>query len=211
MTSVVLSSAYLPPIEYFAYIIHADRVYIEQWDNYQKQSYRNRCSIITANGVMPLSIPVIKHSNTKTPTKDIKIDYQKNWQHLHWNALVSSYGSSPFFEYYADELHPFYCKKYEFLFDFNEQLLHLVSSWLGLDNKKLLLTTQYHQNLPEETIDLREVIHPKRGRKTSVHPDYYQVFMPKLGFIPNQSIVDLIFNMGNESLLILHHCMLHSS
>lgn len=207
MNKVLLSSAYLPPVEYFVRAYHALHVDIEQWDNYQKQTFRNRCSIVSANGVMPLSIPVIKPSANKVLTKDIRIDYQKSWQHMHWNAIVSAYGSSPFFEFYRDELAPFYHKQEKFLFDFNLSLLHLVLEWLQIDSQKFGLTKEY-QFTSESFLDCRENIHPKKTDNNTLEIlnsiPYYQVFGNKWGFIPNQSIIDLIFNLGNESILVLH-------
>ncbi len=204
---IYLSSAYLAPIEYYAKLIQGNRVYIEQWDNYIKQTYRNRCSIVAANGIMPLSIPVEKPETAKCLTRDIRIAEHGNWRHLHWNSIVSAYRSTPFFEYYEDELRPFYEKKFDFLFDFNEQLRQLVCSWIGIETEHIHYTTDYKMEFSAEELDFRETIHPKKDWKVVDHDfhsePYYQVFSEKFGFLPNQSIIDLVFNMGNESILIL--------
>ena len=204
---IYLSSAYLAPIEYYAKLIQGNRVYIEQWDNYIKQTYRNRCSIVAANGIMPLSIPVEKPETAKCLTRDIRIAEHGNWRHLHWNSIVSAYRSTPFFEYYEDELRPFYENKFDFLFDFNEQLRQLVCSWIVIETEHIHYTTDYKMEFSAEELDFRETIHPKKDWKVVDHDfhsePYYQVFSEKFGFLPNQSIIDLVFNMGNESILIL--------
>lgn len=203
---IYLSTAYLAPIEYYSKLVGADRILIESGDNYIKQTYRNRCSIIAANGIMPLSIPIEKPQTAKCRTKDIRIAEHGNWRHLHWNSIVSAYNSTPFFEYFADDLRPFYEKQFEFLFDFNEQLRELIFSWIGL-NKVIHYTKDFKTELSDNELDLREIIHPKKDWKTLdshfLAEPYYQVFEEKFGFLPNQSIIDLVFNMGNESLLIL--------
>ena len=204
---IYLSSAYLAPIEYYAKLISAERIFIESCEHYMKQTYRNRCSIVATNGVMPLSIPIEKTQALKTSTRDIRIAEHGNWRHLHWNSIASAYNSSPFFEYYEDELHPFYEKKFEFLFDYNEQLRELICSWIGIDTSHIRYTEEYKTDFSENEKDLREIIHPKKNWQhldpSFRSADYYQVFSEKLGFVPNQSIIDLIFNMGNETILVL--------
>ncbi len=204
---IYLSSAYLAPVEYYAKLISHERVFIESSDNYIKQTYRNRCSIVAANGIMPLSIPIEKPQTSKCLMRDIRIAEHGNWRHLHWNSIVSAYNSTPFFEYYQDELHPFYEKKFDFLFDFNEQLRELICLWIGIDTSHICCTHDFKMEFAGNELDFREIIHPKKDCQ-SLDPDfqvqpYYQVFSGKLGFIPNQSIVDLVFNMGNESILVL--------
>lgn len=201
MQTALLSSFYLAPIEYYSALFRAESAVIEIHDNYQKQSYRNRCNIIGANGLMPLSIPIEKPATAKCAMKDIRIAQHGNWQHLHWNAIVSAYNSTPFFEYYADELQPFYEKKIPFLADFNRQLHHLVCRWLQIETPTEA-STAYLTETSQGISDYRESIHPKRPSRFIAQP-YYQVFREKLGFIPNASIVDLVFNMGNESRLLL--------
>lgn len=204
---IYLSSAYLPPLQYFCRFQQGNRIFIESHENYIKQSYRNRCLIMAANGSMSLSIPVEHASGQKILTKDIRIAQHGNWQHLHWNAIVSAYNSTPFFEYYADDFAPFYHKNYSFLLDFNNELLSLTLSLLGLDSFTLYYTTEYKSVFGNDELDLREIIHPKKDWKLidlqfKAVP-YYQVFEQKFGFTGNMSIIDLLFNMGNESILIL--------
>ena len=119
---IYLSSSYLAPVQYYSKLYMADDVVIEHHDNYVKQTYRNRCVITGANGPLPLTIPVEKPDAPKAPMRDIRISDHGNWRHLHWNALVSAYRTTPFFEYYEDDFRPFYEERWEFLVDFNEAL-----------------------------------------------------------------------------------------
>lgn len=203
---VLLSSFYLAPVEYYAALFQADSAVIEIHDNYQKQSYRNRAHIGGANGPMTLSVPIEKPSRGNTRVKDIRISDHGNWQHLHWNALISAYNSTPFFQYFEDDFRPFYEKTPRFLHDFNEELRALISRLIGLE-VPVSYTAEYLTNPQSEYTDLRESIHPKRPTLFTAVP-YYQVFKERFGFQPNLSIVDLLFNMGNESRIILAQCAL---
>lgn len=201
MATVYLSSAYLAPVQYYCKLYAFDSVRIETVENYQKQTYRNRCIIATANGTQALSIPIEKPEGDKCLTKDIRISDHGEWRHLHWHALLSAYGTSPFFEYYQDELAPFYEHRFGFLFDFNEQLMQLICNWLDLQ-PQIGYTSHYEISVDN---DFREQIRPKHPvTDNSFCPKpYYQVFLEKYGFLPNLSIADLLFNMGPESLLVL--------
>lgn len=200
-SGALFASFYLAPVEYYAALFRSKEVLIEIHDHYQKQSYRNRCIIAGANGPMPLSIPVEKPSDEKTEMKDIRIAEHGNWRHLHWNAIVSAYNSTPFFEYFEDDFRPFYEKKFTFLHDFNEQLRQLVCRLIDIKTP-VTYTRTFVQNVAANVVDYRETIHPKRPSGFKTNP-YYQVFYEKLGFLPNLSIIDLLFNMGNESRLYL--------
>lgn len=176
-------------------------VYLETAENYLKQTYRNRCTIAGANGALPLSIPIEKPTTLKCPTRDIRISNHGNWRHLHWNAILSAYNMSPFFEYYQDDFIPFYEKGYNFLFDFNEQLRQLICGLLDL-HPNIHYTEVYAKEVEN---DFREIIRPKHPREDKAFRPkaYYQVFLNKLGFLPNLSIIDLLFNMGPEGILVL--------
>jgi hypothetical protein len=200
METTLLSSAYLPPVSFFTAIKNGGDVLIEQYDNYCKQTYRNRCSIATAAGKQALTIPVIKSENPKQLMKDVRISDHGNWRHQHWNALESAYMNSPFFMYYQDDFRPYYEKKYEFLIDFNTELTELILKLAGI-NKEVKLTGSYGKN-GENILDLRQMIEPGIKEPTEIRP-YWQVFKQKYGFIGNLSAVDLLFNMGPEFPLYL--------
>ena len=206
MQTVLLSSLYLAPVQYYSKLFRAERAVIETDDNYQKQTYRNRCIIAAANGSLPLSIPVDKPKGVKLKMRDIKIADHGNWQHFHWNAIISAYNSSPFFEYYKDDFYHFYEKQTTFLFDLNEELRTLICNLLNIETP-ITYTSSFVQQSDTNTIDLREAIHPKRDWRNTdkefVARPYYQVFADKRPFIENLSIIDLLFNMGNESRLFL--------
>lgn len=205
MTTAYLSTAYFAPVSYYMAMLAHDRIVIEQWCNYTKQTYRNRCHIAGANGVLSLSVPVVKPNTLKCPTRDIRISDHGEWRHLHWNAIASAYGSSPFFEYYQDDIRPFFEKRYTFLLDFNEAIRQTLCELIGME-PHVEYTDRYAQPTPGET-DLREAIHPKRSIAETIPSmhlkPYYQVFAPKYGFLPDLSILDLLMNMGPESILIL--------
>ena len=195
MDTVLLSSAYLPPVSFFTAINSGGDVLIEQYDNYCKQTYRNRCRIATANGIQALTIPVVKTDSPKQLMKDVRISDHGDWRRQHWNALESAYMNSPFFMYYQDDFRPFYEKKYEFLIDFNTELTLLILKLAGI-NKKIRLTESYTRNT-DNIQDLRNLVEP--GKNEPEKPkEYWQVFKQKYGFIANLSAVDLLFNMGPE-------------
>ncbi len=208
MSSIaLLSTAYLPPVHYFTKLFAYPQVMIEQMDHYVKQTYRNRCVIAAPDGPLALTIPTVKPDTEKCPLRDIRISDHGNWRHLHWNALCSAYNHTPYFEYYRDDFAPFYEQKpFTFLVDYNEALIALVCSLIDL-TPQLSRTTTYLPPSPTGIDDFRELIHPKRPATevdSTFHPvPYYQVFQERLGFLPNLSIVDLLFNMGPESLLVL--------
>lgn len=205
MNQIILSSAYLAPVEYYAKLFAYDKVYVERFDSYMKQTYRNRCVIASAGGPQALTIPTEKGEGAKCLMKDIRISDHGNWRHVHWNAFVAAYKHSPFFDYYADEFHRFYEKRYDFLYDFNMELCHWMCEQIDL--QPVMIPTDDYVAVPEGMDDYRERIHPKKVY-TEADPDfslvpYYQVFDAKQGFQPNLSIADLLFNMGSESLLVL--------
>ena len=202
---ILLSSAYLPPVQYFAHLQSAEQVWIEQYDHYQKQTYRNRCVIAAPDGPLSLTVPIEKPNTQKAFMRDIHISDHGNWRHLHWNAIESAYNHTPFFEYYKDDFRPFYEKKFDFLVDYNEQLCQLVCQLIDIDTS-FQRTESYVAEPSNTIIDLRDAIHPKKelmnDASFGVIP-YYQVFQERLGFLPNLSIIDLLFNMGPEAILVL--------
>lgn len=214
----LLSSAYLAPIHYYTKLIAGVPVVEERCDHYVKQTYRNRCLIATPDGPLALTIPVegrpkAEGGTSKTPMRDIRISQHGRWRSLHWNALVSAYDNSPFFQYYADDFSEIYRRSHTFLVDFNTELQHLVLNLLNFRPRWHANSEQYllPADLDGDTHDFRELIRPK------ISPDfdpgfrivpYYQVFASRTGFLPNLSIVDLLFNMGPESRIVLRQSLL---
>lgn len=200
-SKVLLSIAYLAPVEYFIAIANAKEVLLEQYENYQKQTYRNRCKIATSNGIMELNIPVEKSAGSSI--RDIKISEHSDWQKQHWRSIETAYNSSAFFEFYSDDLKPFFEKKWVFLWDFNFELQHKIFELLELE-PEIAFTTHYETVALDSTLDFRNNIHPKKQAVFEFKP-YYQIFEQKYGFIPHLSIIDLLFNMGNEAQLFLNN------
>lgn len=182
---------YLPCIAYFKKISQHSSITVEAHEHFIKQTYRNRCSIYGANGKQDLIIPVKKKS-AKIPIKDLEISYAENWQHTHFMAIHSAYKSSPYYDYFEDEIRVFYSAQEKYLIDFNQKLLEWCLNILKL-NVSIQHTESYEVELSDEKIDLRNTISPKRGSDLE-HPNYLQVFQEKHNFIPNLSIIDWIFN-----------------
>lgn len=200
-TAIVLSTAYLGPVGYFARLVQADEVIIEHKEHYIKQTWRNRCRIMTANGPLNLIIPVVKINGHHTKTGDVEISYTEKWQQLHWRAILAAYTHSPYFLFYRDALEPFYTKRFEKLFDFNQQLLFTIFKLIGVD-KKIRITSEFRKEWPDGYIDLRNAFKP--GVTTGTHnPPYMQVFEARHGFVPDLSILDLLLNLGPDTKVYL--------
>ena len=236
----LLSSTYFGPIQWYQKLNRYDECLIERHESFIKQTYRNRMLIPTTNGPLSLTIPT--NHNTSLAMKDIRISDHANWRHVHWNALLSAYGESPFFEYYQDDIRPFYEKKYEFLFDFNMEITEKMIELLDI-RPKISITSEYIQNEElkvksieseelkvkseefnglanhkvqssnlkvqskevQSMVDFREAIRPKKPLPDAEFESkrYYQVYEQKFGFQPNMSILDLLFNEGNEAIFYL--------
>ena len=196
---VVLSTAYWPNLLYFSQLLNAEEVIIEQHEHYPKQSYRNRTEILSANGVLPLSIPVM-HGSSKQETKDVLINYSERWQIRHWRAITSAYRNSTYFEFFEDEIRRFYFERFDQLLEYNLQQLLLIRKIL----KTNIIWNLSSKYLPEYSLhkDLREQIHPKLKPELALNllKPYYQTFGDKFGFVQNLSILDILFNTGLESL-----------
>ena len=193
---ILLSTAYLPPVEYFSYILRADAVYVEKEENYIKQSCRNRCYILSAHGTQLLSVPVYLGSLHKTPVKEIRIDYSKRWQQVHLRAITAAYSSAPFFQFYFEYIEKVISKKIEFLLDLNMELTESVLNMLNIKSK-LLYTAEFEPAGRSEN-DLRYKISPKESSLLACK-EYLQVFKTGDHFIGGLSIIDLVFNMGPEA------------
>lgn len=205
MTTALLQTTYFGPIQWYQKLYRYDHSMIEQYDSFQKQTYRNRCMIATANGTQVLTVPVEHSSQSFVPNsllvKDLHISDHNQWRRVHWNALQSAYSESPFFEYYADDLHPFFEQKYDFLVDFNEAIRQKVCELIDI-HPNVEYTTKYQ---PSTLTDFRDVINAKHPQPDEgfTPKEYWQVFQHKHGFLPNLSILDLLFNMGPESVFFL--------
>lgn len=217
MEKPIIPACYLPPVSYFATVLRcADRgLLLEQHEHFPKQTYRNRATIYGANGALDLIIPVRKgrasaagegqsHPAVHTKMKDVQISYEADWQRLHWMSLQTAYRSSAYFEYYEDEFAPFYRERYTHLFDFNKQLTQLILGLLKIE-VTLTLTEEYLAECPPAR-DLRGRFTPKRRsgesqtpERPNATPEYHQVFADRHGFLPNLSVVDLLFNAGPQS------------
>jgi hypothetical protein len=187
--SVLFTTAYLPPIAYLAKCARSENIMIEAFETYSKQTFRNHCHIAGPNGKQKLTIPVIKVNGNHTFTKDIRISYSHDWQKIHWRSIETAYNNSPFFLYYRDYFEPFYLKKFDLLLDFNSQILEVILNILRIERQ--ILFSEHFEN-----------------RSSTLHNNifqhYTQVFETKIGFIPDLSIIDLIFNLGPDSVEYLN-------
>ena len=212
MTTALLQTTYFGPVQWYQKLKRYDHCVIEQYDSYQKQTYRNRCVIATANGLQALTVPVDHSPLTidHVQCKDLRISDHNQWRRVHWNALQSAYSESPFFEYYADDIRPFFEQKYEFLIDFNEAIRQKMCELLDIET-----SVSYSSGVRVHGSgfrvqgsgfrDFREVIHAKHPQDDpEFQPrSYWQVFQHRYGFQPNLSILDLLFCMGPEAVFYL--------
>lgn len=197
-SSAIFPLFYLPPVGYFSGLKDFDYNFLlEKEEHFPKQTYRNRARIYSPNGHLDLIIPVIKGSKVHTKIKDVKISNDFNWQRLHWKSFESCYRNAAYFEFYEDEFSHFYHTKFEYLFDYNLQLLE----WLFKQLKKepsFGFTTEYIKEV-DPALDFRSKIHFKQPTTAAEFKPYFQVFDDREGFKPNLSIVDLLFNQGPQT------------
>jgi len=187
----LLPISYLGPVAYYSAILQSEEIFIETKEHFIKQSFRNRCIIMGANGTQTLTIPKERKSSDKTLISDISISNQVNWQKSHWQSIVSAYNSSPFFEYYKDELLPFYNTKHSTLFGFNLKLSKTILELMQVE-KKLNFTSKFQKEF--NGLDFRSSKFILKNQE-----EYQQVFCEKYSFIPNLSILDVLFNLGPET------------
>jgi hypothetical protein len=192
----------LPSLEFFCALIGREHLILETQEHYEKQSYRNRCYINTDKGIQLLTVPVSKPAS-KIPSKDVRIDYQTNWQNIHWRTIQSAYAKAPFFEHYSESLKKIIFQYQEFLLDLNKNLLSFCLKSLKL-NFSISESVSYEKEVSNEILDLRSAINAKnKGNDSSIYQskDYYQVFGN--AFVSNLSLIDLLFCAGPDSLRIL--------
>ena len=192
----LFNTAYFPSISYMARFLKEDAPVIEVWETYHKQTYRNRCRVMTANGVESLSVPVVKVNGNHTMTKDIQISYQEPWQQVHRRCLESAYKAAPYFDHYYDYFRPVFEGQFERLIDLNDTALKAILKTLKT-NMEIIHTEDY---VRETEKDFRETFSPKKLINSDLFPSYYQVFNTKFPFAPDLSVLDLLFNEGPESL-----------
>ena len=198
----LLDLQYLPQANYFALLLTEPEIEIDGYEHFVKQTYRNRCRILTANGIDELSIPVLG-GKKKILTKDIRIDYSQKWFNRNWRAIQSAYGKAPFFEYYAEDLLAVYQKKHEFLFDLTHELLTQCLDFLQFD-VTLKFTTAYHSLEKTPQNDFRSKINPKST--PDIINTYTQFIYPQVfgnNFVNNLSAIDLIFCEGPQAGVII--------
>ena len=194
--NILIHPTYFPSISHFAAIVQAEKITFEMEDNFQKQTNRNRTYIYSPNGIQLLNIPV-KHSKiAHQKTKDIQIENDFDWQKQHFKSLEAAYRSSPFFEYFEDDIASIFQKKHTFLMDLNLETMAIVSKCLGLEFDYNETTEYFHE--VKDITDFRPLINGKKD--TAVFEPYTQVFEEKHGFINNLSILDLLFNEGRYAL-----------
>ena len=195
----LFTTAYFPSISYMARFLAEDEPFVEIWETYHKQTYRNRCRVMTANGVESLSVPVVKVNGNHTMTKDVAISPIEPWQHIHSRCLESAYKAAPYFDHYYGYLEPIFETRFERLIDLNDAALQAVLKMLKV-KKDIVHTTDY---IREAENDLREAFSPKKPAESNSFPEYYQVFSTKFPFAPDLSVLDLIFNDGPEAMTYL--------
>ncbi|WP_100612369.1 WbqC family protein [Confluentibacter lentus] len=195
--NIILHPTYFPNLAHFVAMANADEVVFEVDDNFLKQTYRNRCYIYGANGKLALNIPVIHTQKNRQKYRDVKIFNAEKWQDHHWKSLLSAYRTSPFFEYYEDELQPLFQEKADFILDFNFKCFETICDCLQLE-LNTSKTEVYQKNI-ENTNDYRFLVDAKK-EYLKPFETYNQVFQEKHGFINNLSILDLLFNEGPNTL-----------
>ena len=224
--TALLSTTYFGPVQWYQKLYRYNCVLIEQHETFQKQTYRNRCLIATTQGVQALTVPIehspltIDHSATRSNNgkcsmvngqrsmvnvQSIRLSDHGEWRRQHWQAIQSAYGESPFFEYYEDDLRPFFTeRRWELLLDFNDAICRKMCELIDI-HPKIKRTTEYLKPQTSNQIDFRDVIRPKHPLSDPEFcaKPYYQVFAQKHGFLPNLSILDLLLNMGPESIFFL--------
>ena len=200
MSKAVISSCYFPSVSWYEQVLKQEEIILDVHEHYYKQTNRNRCTIVTANGLMPLIIPVNTLGN-HTPVKEVKIDYTYAWQRVHLHAIISAYAHAPYFEHYRSRIENLYALQPEFLIDWNEKCFSIIALALKLDGQPEIAQSYIPAN--DNLIDLRS----KRISKSNINDlslkRYPQVFEERHGFIPDLSVLDTLFCCGPSAINIL--------
>lgn len=192
---ILLPTSYFGNIEYYSTLLTADSVEIEIYENFPKQTYRNRMQIMTANGVIPVIVPLKKSRGGKIMTKDVEVDYSMPWQRNAWRAVVSAYRNSPYFDHFEHKIEPFFNNRFETLIEMNNNILDTTLSIIG-SSVDIKMSTNYVHCIDGN--DMREYFTPKTEHH-GVGKQYYQVFSEKIPFHENLSVLDLIFCEGSNA------------
>ena len=201
--TLLIESQYFPNISFYKALIKHDNLLLERYEHYQKVSFRNRCYIAGPNGRILLSVPLARGKNQRTTMKDVRISDAERWQALHWKTLVSAYRRSPWFEYYEDELGMLYEKPVSFLLDWNMLCFEWANKIIGV-NTPVAFTDEYHKTYETAGIsDRRDVFRPEEKEVAEDSVRYTQVFQDRVGFLPDLSVLDLIFCEGKRSLELI--------
>ncbi|AJA69142.1 WbqC family protein [Myroides odoratimimus] len=197
MNNILIHPSYFPSISHFVAMLQADKITFEMEDNFQKQTNRNRAFIYSANGKQMLNIPIKHSKELKQKYKDVRIEHAFGWQKQHFKSLEAAYRTSPYFEYFEDEIRPIFEGKPEFMLDLNLQIHEVLCSCLGID-LPYEQTKDYHKEVSNDITDLRTLINGKKD--TNIYTPYIQVFDEKHGYLNNLSILDLLFNEGRHAI-----------
>ena len=193
----LLDCEYFPCIEWYRAYVKSEEVLIEQYEHFEKATFRNRCEVTGPNGKITLSVPLEKGRKQRSNMKDVKICNKEQWQQLHWKTLCASYRRAPYFEYYEEYFNDYFKKKFAYLLDLNLESIELINQLLKI-KKENALNSQYEKNVSPEWIDMRSAFSPKHSPE-STYIKYIQNFEERHGFLENLSILDLIFSCGPQS------------
>jgi WbqC-like protein family len=213
MNSILIEAHFFPSVEYLARCVQADSVVIEAHEHFQKSSYRNRCHIAGANGLQVLSVPLRRNRDNENmkilrdieapkSIQNIKIAYDTDWQRQHWRTLQTAYGSAPFWDFYAPVFERFFTEKFEFLLDYNVEILKTVFKLLKIEKVTNISLSTTYASIFTEGSDFRQTIQPKTHDAANA-VSYSQLFNDRYPFLPNLSVLDLLFCCGNQSLSVL--------
>lgn len=198
MKSLLLTTEYMGPISSYWHVARADEAWVEAHENYQKKSYRNRCQILSPNGVQTLSVPLASGKNSKCPISEVAISYAHDWIDEHSQALLSSYGKAPYYEYYMPDIEAIWAEKKDSLLALNDHLQHYLLQRLSIDTA-VTHTTSYVKDYGPEVADLRKSSYSHRAIDPNLPKPYTQVWFDRFGFQPDLSILDLLFCKGPEA------------